>query len=89
MINGAECLIDGYLTEEAQMMWIAMLSALVISVIFIMCLLIVSSRADDQKERIIPNRNTDRSNDDVAFSSSVSVVPEYTQWMSAHSHKNP
>jgi hypothetical protein len=61
------------------MIWIIVLSALVLYVILVMCLLIISSRADKRKEAIFTNRLADRNDSDVASSSSVPARPEYTQ----------
>jgi hypothetical protein len=58
------------------MIWIIVLSALALYVIFIICLLIIGSWADDRKEAIFTNRFGDSSDNDVASSSSLPVMPE-------------
>jgi hypothetical protein len=58
------------------MIWIIVLSALAIALIFyIICLLIIGSRADDRKEALFTNRSGDSSDNDVT-SSSLPVMPE-------------
>ena len=53
------------------MMWIIVLSALALYLIFIMCLLVIGSRADDRKEALFMNNLADRSYYDVASASSI------------------
>jgi hypothetical protein len=49
-------------------MWIIVLSALALYVIFITCLLIIGSRADGRKEAIFMNNLADRSYYDIGYS---------------------
>jgi hypothetical protein len=64
--------------EKAEMMSIIVLLALALYVIFITCLLIIGSRADDRKEALFTNSIADRSDNDVASSSLA--MPERMPW---------
>jgi len=57
------------------MIWIIVLPALVLYVIFITCLLIIGSGADDQEEALFINR-FGYSSDSAVASSSSPVMPE-------------
>jgi hypothetical protein len=61
------------------MMSIIVLSALAY-VIFIMCLLIIGSRADDRKEALFTHSIADRSANDVASSSCYLAMPKRMPW---------
>jgi hypothetical protein len=71
------------------MIWIIVLSALALYVVLIMCLLNIGSGADDRKEAIFTNRLANRSDNDVASSSSIPAMPERMPWTPVQPQETP
>jgi hypothetical protein len=69
------------------MIWILVLLVVALYGVFIMCLLFISRRADDQKEAIFTHSPTGMSENN--FVSSLPATPEYMPWTSDRPQETP
>ena len=69
------------------MIWIIVLSASALYSIFIMCLLVIGSRADDRKEALFDNRFAGSSDNGVVSSLSIPALPGRMSRTSARPQK--